>query len=882
MPRVFRTKLLLPVLDDCLDRPRLTGLPRTRMLVAQAPAGAGKSTFLAQWATATGLPRLFYQLDEQDRDGAVFAAHVCSGFRACWPDWSPPPEVESDPSALAVEIVNEAAGRPEAVLVLDRLEAAFGCNYLADFLAVLVRYAPPSLTLAVGTRAPLPADLSGRPLRVVSAADLAFTHAEATAWLGQGDWGVCHAATQGFPLALQLWRQHGAHWQTHLVSRMAAGLPGHVLAEVGAALTGEWLSGRIDLTAFAYRVAEAQVGLEQLTGELRSLRDLMLLGEFPQAAERLGPLWESARCSGDRPLTGLVALLRGELCYCRGEYAQALDWYGRAFEADPLLKTTGCHSMVTILKDLGQLEEADEAGRGLIAGCSSRGDLKALSYAHCQYAAVCTELGRFEEAERNFREAEQLGIKLSGEPFYGILAMAQRAVSYLQQEAMAEYRRVAEEAFAMARRRSPWLAAICGYILAPALFAWKEYEEGARLLAQSQAFLTRIDAKWQLHGVCLILSLLEAGRGNTAAARELFDRSLALAAREGYVQYLKSRVDVSAVTSALSRGVEGAFCQELMVRMGERAVPALVELTGCPDPAARRAALYPLARIGGAEAGAAIRGLMYDPDELVRDAAILAGRAINPAEATVEQEAVSAAAVGEAPALRLQLLGPVQVAVGGEVVQGWRTVKARDLIAYLALAGDRPATRDQLMEALWPDTDLESAHALLHTTIYYLRRALRPVGEGLITFAGGAYRLDRERVSTDLDRFWKLTAAGGETAWREAVDLYRGDLLEGIDYQWAEAPRVRVRTACLDALRNLSAHLRATGRPAEAVESLQRLITLDPLAEEGHLGLMECYAALGNRNAALHQYRTLVHMLDEELGLEPGPEAQALYRRLIG
>jgi DNA-binding SARP family transcriptional activator len=577
-----------------------------------------------------------------------------------------------------------------------------------------------------------------------------------------------------------------------------------------------------------------------------------------------------------------VALLRGELYYCRGEYAQALDWYGRAFEADPLLKTTGCHSMVAILRDLGQLEEAEEAGQGLIAGCRSRGDLQALSYAHCQYAAVCTELGRFEDAETHFREAERLGIKLSGEPFYGILATAQRAVSYRQTVAVAEYRRVAEEAYAMARRRSPWLAAICGYILAPALFAWKEYEEGARLMAQSLEFLTRIDAKWQLHGVYFILSLLETGRGNTEAARELIDRSLALAAREGYVQFLKNRVDASVVTGALARGVEGAFCQELLVRMGEHAVPALVELTGRPDPAARRAALYPLARIGGGEAAAAIRRLLYDPDELVRDAAILAARAINPSEAAVEQAAASAAVVGEAPALRLQLLGPVRVEVGRQVVQGWRTVKARDLIAYLALAGDRPVTRDQLMEALWPDTDLESAHALLHTTLYYLRRALKPVGEGLITFAGGAYRLDRERVATDLDRFYRLTATGGEAAWREALDLYRGDLLEGVDYAWAEAPRVRARTACLEALRNLAAHLRAAGRPGEAVEWLQRLITLDPLAEEGHLGLMECFAAIGNRNAALQQYRTLVHVLDEELGLEPGREAQELYRRLFG
>ncbi|HWI64891.1 MAG TPA: hypothetical protein VNT75_23935, partial [Symbiobacteriaceae bacterium] len=504
MPRVFRTKLLPPILDDTIDRPRLTEIPRTRLLVAQAPAGSGKSTFLARWVAAAGAPRVFYQLDEQDRDGAVFAAHVTAGFRGVWPDWTPPPEVESDPAVLAVEIVNEAAVRPETALVLDRLEAAFGCAYLADFLAVMTRYAPPSLALAVGTRAPLPTDLAGRPLRVIKATDLAFTLEEAQERLGDGDWTECHRATGGLPLALRLWREYGDHWRSHLAAQLTASLPGHILPEVGAALVEEWLAGRIDLTTFAYQTAEAQVGLEQLTAELRALRELMLMGELRQAMERLGPLWDSVRSSGDRPLTGLVALLWGEVHYCLGTYARALDWYAQAFEADPVLKTTGCHSMVAILKDMGQLEEAEEIGQRLIAGCRSRGDLQALSYAHCQYAAVCTELGRLDEADAQFREAERLGIKLSGEPFYGILAMAQRAVSYLHKGAMAEYRRVAEEAYQMARRRSPWLAAICGYILAPAMFAWKEFEEGARLMNQSVEFLTRIDARWQLHSVYYI------------------------------------------------------------------------------------------------------------------------------------------------------------------------------------------------------------------------------------------------------------------------------------------------------------------------------------------------------------------------------------------
>jgi hypothetical protein len=61
-----------------------------------------------------------------------------------------------------------------------------------------------------------------------------------------------------------------------------------------------------------------------------------------------------------------------------------------------------------------------------VAALRSRGNLQALAYACSQYGSVMIERGRFEEAEALLMEGETLGLKLSGEPFYGILAMAYR------------------------------------------------------------------------------------------------------------------------------------------------------------------------------------------------------------------------------------------------------------------------------------------------------------------------------------------------------------------------------------------------------------------------------------------------------------------------
>ena len=296
MVRLFRRKLLQPAFPDALPRPRLiaaTGSPR--VLIAQAPAGAGKTVFLAQWQAARGHAAVWYELDSEDQDGRVFCAHVAEGFGRAWPDWTPLDLSAADPGELAVELVSEAAARPPLDLVLDRLESAFGQAWLADFLAVIIRYAPPGLTLALGTRAPLPAGVSGQ---VVSATDLAFTPEEA----GSSKW-----VAGGLPLAVELQRTTGTGWQAELTARTRAAMPPHITPERGRTLVEDWLAGRLDLGAFAHQVSVAPPGAEQLWSDLRAIRSIWITGDFRGAQAKLAPLWETARGRGDQTLVGAAA-----------------------------------------------------------------------------------------------------------------------------------------------------------------------------------------------------------------------------------------------------------------------------------------------------------------------------------------------------------------------------------------------------------------------------------------------------------------------------------------------------------------------------------------------------------------------------------------------
>jgi len=59
-----------------------------------------------------------------------------------------------------------------------------------------------------------------------------------------------------------------------------------------------------------------------------------------------------------------------------------------------------------------------------------------------------------------------------------------------------------------------------------------------------------------------------------------------------------------------------------------------------------------------------------------------------------------------------------------------------------------------------------------------------------------------------------------------------------------------------------------------------RAVEHDPLMESAHRELMRCYAASGERGAALRQFRTMTGLLREELGAAPTEETVHLIARI--
>lgn len=223
--------------------------------------------------------------------------------------------------------------------------------------------------------------------------------------------------------------------------------------------------------------------------------------------------------------------------------------------------------------------------------------------------------------------------------------------------------------------------------------------------------------------------------------------------------------------------------------------------------------------------------------------------------------------------IRLNLLDGFELIRNGEVLRPPRG--AQRLLAFSALQ-DRPPLRLQVAGVLWPDSAELRSQANLRSALWRLRR----VGPHLMVVTPTHLRLSSGVVvdyRESLDAARQLLESDADIPGVEGLEaLLAGDLLPDWDEEWLQVKREHLRQLRLHALERLCERLIVARRFGRAVEAGQLAVTGDPLRETAHRALISAYAAEGNRNEAIRQYRRYRRLLRDELGVEPAPETRAL------
>ncbi|MEQ4721156.1 BTAD domain-containing putative transcriptional regulator [Nonomuraea sp. B19D2] len=239
---------------------------------------------------------------------------------------------------------------------------------------------------------------------------------------------------------------------------------------------------------------------------------------------------------------------------------------------------------------------------------------------------------------------------------------------------------------------------------------------------------------------------------------------------------------------------------------------------------------------------------------------------------------------------RFILLGPVELQTDtGHVVL---TGKQGALLTILLLSANRVVSVQRLAESLWGEPLPSSPSSRVRMLISDLRRTCIAAGDNLIRTQRPGYVVRLTPDQLDLARFLdgvalaRKAAAGGDpetavTRYDEALSLWHGAPLVGIDGSFVQAETARLEELRLGAVEERASVMLGMGRYAEAITELTAVIADHPLREAAHGQLMLALHRSGRRADALAVYRTLRERIIEELGLEPERDLQRLHQQIL-
>jgi DNA-binding SARP family transcriptional activator len=235
--------------------------------------------------------------------------------------------------------------------------------------------------------------------------------------------------------------------------------------------------------------------------------------------------------------------------------------------------------------------------------------------------------------------------------------------------------------------------------------------------------------------------------------------------------------------------------------------------------------------------------------------------------------------------LRIGVLGPLLGARDGSAV---RLPHGRTgvLLAVLAMSAGHPVGVDRLAGLIWPEEQPERVRASLQTLVARLRGL---VPDAIVTAAGG-YLLDIDPDHVDLLRFRRLVRAADAAGEPDAAL----DLLDQALGLWRGEPLADLRSAALDrdvlpgliderltAVQQRADLDLAAGRNDRVIAELRDLTSQYPLREPLWGQLLRALAGAGRPAEAIQQYHRARQILAAELGVEPAPDLQDLYRLLL-
>lgn len=235
-------------------------------------------------------------------------------------------------------------------------------------------------------------------------------------------------------------------------------------------------------------------------------------------------------------------------------------------------------------------------------------------------------------------------------------------------------------------------------------------------------------------------------------------------------------------------------------------------------------------------------------------------------------------------------LGPLSIEVAGRRIDG-TSIRPRSvaLLHYLATRPRHAATRDEAIEALWPEAEAQAGINSLNQAIYHLRRAIDPdydqaLQEGtptpyirheaeMVTANLELVSFDSARLRATLDAVRRRPSIDQID---ELLDAYHGPFGVEVPFEpWAEQHRSALDVGVFAVIEREMAAAYSIGDIDRAIDLALRAVRIDPtdgsMLEHLALLLEESGSIAGARRAATRAISAL-----REMDVAPNPALQRI------
>lgn len=233
-------------------------------------------------------------------------------------------------------------------------------------------------------------------------------------------------------------------------------------------------------------------------------------------------------------------------------------------------------------------------------------------------------------------------------------------------------------------------------------------------------------------------------------------------------------------------------------------------------------------------------------------------------------------------AARLRLFGPIQVERDGAAPSRPGSRKALALLGYLAVQ-ERPCSRASLADLFWGDLPEARGRANLSWALNKISATLPHVLKADVH----SIQFRREACWLDLAAFEQLAAQSDPASLAEAVELYRSELMAGLQIQgcpdfeqWLLVEREHWHQWATHGLQQLADYHERQGTYQDGLLYTARLLALEPWQERTHRQRMRLLARNGQPAAAIAQYEACRRILADEFAAEPAEETTSLCEQI--